>query len=125
MSVLLLLCLYTVAYTPVHELFKLPALVAHFAEHRTEDAGISLLSFLRLHYLNGNQKDADYDRDMQLPFKTGECTLASFAAVFIPVGEKSVPDVPVAAFYKAAPGYKERNFSTHYLASIWQPPRVS
>jgi hypothetical protein len=125
LSIVCLLLLYAAVYTPVSELFKLPVLITHFAEHRTEDQNISFLRFLQLHYFNGSPKDADYDRDMQLPFKNGEYTLVSFSAIFIPVMEKAVPDVPVQVLQTQKVKQSENFFSSVYLSNIWQPPRLS
>lgn len=125
LSIVCLLLLYAAVYTPVSELFKLPALITHFTEHRSEDQSISFLRFLQLHYFNGNPKDADYDRDMQLPFKNGEYTLVSLSAIFIPVMEKAVPDVPVQVLQTEKGNPSEVFISSVYLSNIWQPPRLS
>lgn len=75
-----MLSVYLAAATPLHELCKLPALLDHFQEHRREDPTISVLGFIVLHYLSGSPRDADYARDMQLPFKTLEITPLGLAA---------------------------------------------
>jgi hypothetical protein len=125
LSIICLLLLYAAVYTPVSELFKLPVLIAHFQEHRSEDQNISFLRFLQLHYFNGSPKDADYDRDMQLPFKNGEYTLVSLSAIFLPVIEKAAPDVPVQLLQTKKANRSENFISSVYLSNIWQPPRLS
>ena len=45
--------------TPVQQFLKLPVLIAHFNEHRAENAGISFLEYIQLHYFSGNPKDDD------------------------------------------------------------------
>jgi len=76
--------MYLAAATPLMELFKLPILIEHYCEHQQESPDISVAEFLFLHYFNGNPRDADYDRDMQLPFKTLEVTAFALVAVHFP-----------------------------------------
>ena len=64
------LSLYLISTTELHQLLKLPALVEHFSEHQQKDKTITLWKFLCIHYANGNKKDADYEKDSKLPFKT-------------------------------------------------------
>jgi hypothetical protein len=56
--------------TELHQLFKLPILVEHFKEHQALNRDITVLYFLKEHYICHTEIDNDYQRDMQLPFKT-------------------------------------------------------
>lgn len=47
----------------------MPEFIEHFKEHKAKNKDINLFSFITLHYLNGSGKDADYEKDMKLPFK--------------------------------------------------------
>ncbi|MEN9523358.1 MAG: hypothetical protein RL065_1735, partial [Bacteroidota bacterium] len=58
------------ANTELHQLVKLPLLMEHFVEHKTQNNKLSFLQFLTIHYSGSTQKDADYDKDMKLPFKS-------------------------------------------------------
>jgi hypothetical protein len=92
-SGLFLLVLYLATATPLAELVKVPVLFEHFQEHRQESPDISVLDFFRIHYFNGNKRDADFSRDMQLPFKTIEASSASLAVV-LPPADWSISDAP-------------------------------
>ena len=61
--------MYLIGGTELRELCKLPLLVQHFKEHQQENPAMSLMAFLKLHYLEVQQNDADFQQDMELPFK--------------------------------------------------------
>jgi hypothetical protein len=120
---ILFLTVYLFSATQVSELFKLPELFQHYIEHKAENHSLSFFTFLDLHYLHSSPKDADYTRDMQLPFKT--CIHPPLAlAVFI----MPVPPVHILENIfryekkqKLFPGIS--GYTYHYACSIWQPPR--
>ncbi|MBN8836115.1 MAG: hypothetical protein J0I09_02560 [Sphingobacteriia bacterium] len=62
--------LFLFSYTDAYQFLKLPALVQHYIQHKKSSPGISLLSFLKLHYQKKLVVDDDFQQDMQLPFKT-------------------------------------------------------
>lgn len=120
---ILFLLVYLTAYTPFREVLKLPVLVEHFMEHRALNPSISILAFLDIHYMHGSPLDADYARDMQLPFKMVSHTSLSVFAI---------PSAPVF-FSTALPLYSKKEkpilynsaaYSFNYHNSIWQPPRA-
>ncbi len=118
----LLLAAYVAAATPLGQLLKLPVLVEHFAEHRRENPDISVFGFVVLHYFSGNVRDADYERDMQLPFKSVDLPLSIFSALHFPpeaaatvvFGEPVFREriLPVSLVFPAQP----------FLATPVQPP---
>ena len=63
---------------------KIPALIEHYQEHKSENKNISIIGFIALHYLSGSQKDSDYEKDMKLPFKAHEISSVSFAIQDLP-----------------------------------------
>jgi hypothetical protein len=67
--ILSVMLIYLFGSTQVGQLVKLPILVQHYFEHKAENPGISLLSFLQIHYNDKTVIDDDYEKDMQLPFK--------------------------------------------------------
>ena len=120
---ILFLFVYLTAYTPFREVWKLPVLAEHFMEHQAEDPFISVLAFLDMHYMHDSPYDADYARDMQLPFK-----MVSHASLSVFV----IPSPPVF-FPTALPVYNKKEkpilynspaYSLNYYNSIWQPPRA-
>lgn len=122
MVTILFLSVYLTGFTPFKEVWKLPILIEHFMEHRAEDPSISILAFLDIHYMHGSPRDADYERDMQLPFK-----------VISHVGVMSVTVPPSCIFFQPAPPFYSKKekpilydvvaYSFNFHSSIWQPPK--
>jgi hypothetical protein len=122
---LTIFCFATIvtAGTELHQLFKLPVFIQHFYEHQQEDKNISLLRFVVIHYFSGNPKDSDYNRDMQLPFKTADCSSTiALAALTHPSFTNERPVFTVANNY---PALKNNTFLSSHFSDIWQPPRIS
>ena len=71
-----LLTIYRFSFTEVKEVLKIPALIEHYQEHKSENKNISIIGFIALHYLSGSQKDSDYEKDMKFRSLTddGEIT---------------------------------------------------
>jgi hypothetical protein len=61
-----LLFFYLVSFTEFREVLRLPILIQHFVEHRTQVEDMSFLEFLAMHYSTNQAHD---DQDMRLPFK--------------------------------------------------------
>jgi hypothetical protein len=119
---ILFLTAYLCSATQVRELLKLPVLFQHYLEHKQQNHSITFLAFLDIHYMHGSPRDADYDRDMQLPFKT--CMYSSVSAAF------TMPVPPVFTPEKIAYHEKKQklfldipDYIYHYSPSIWQPPK--
>lgn len=109
------------AQTELHQILKFPAFTQHFAEHKKQNAETSLLSFIILHYFSGNLHDKDYDKDMQLPFKTADCAAAiNFALA--PSASLSITK-PVIYVSRIYPAIKNSNIQSIHHADIWQPPK--
>jgi hypothetical protein len=101
----------------------LPELFQHYIEHKAENPSLSFLTFLDLHYLHGSPKDADYTRDMELPFKAYIYPPMALAVFTIPVPPVHTLEkiVPREKKQKLFPGISD--YTYHYASSIWQPPR--
>lgn len=54
------------------ELLKIPALVEHFSQHKSQQQELSFAEFLFMHYVGDDDNDADNTEDGQLPFKNSE-----------------------------------------------------
>lgn len=117
------LSVYLTAFTSLKEVWKLPVLIEHFMEHRAQDPSISFLAFLDMHYMHGSPHDADYDRDMQLPFKmVSHISLITFVIPSSTIHFQTVP-----TFYckkEKTLLYNSTAYSFYYQNSIWQPPRA-
>ncbi len=110
------------AGTELHQLLKLPVLLHHFQEHKKEDRTISLLHFIIMHYFKGSPRDKDYDRDMQLPFKTADCTTLISVAVH---PQNIIAERPEFFIKRSYPAVKNNSILTRHLSDIWQPPKFS
>lgn len=114
---------YLLSATEAQQLFKLPVMFAHFKEHKKENRSITFMRFLDIHYMHGSPKDKDYDRDMQLPFKTsGDCASAVSPA-FVPMFVQHAAPAPIALILKNTAVFQNQFLLSSYLASIWQPPK--
>ena len=108
--------------TELYQLVKLPVLLEHYREHRAGE-GLDFLSFLQRHYFAGEQRQPDYERDMQLPFKTPH--FISSISLLLAVPEQ--PNIGILP----APQNSEQGSSRYsewlpatYLQDIFQPPRA-
>jgi hypothetical protein len=120
-----LLFLYLFSATEFSQLLKLPILVEHYMEHKAEDSNISIWQFLCIHYANGNVVDADYEKDLKLPFKTHDnCNCTFFVLVPNISHHFSLNTfVPVFVKTKVLTPYQPSFLGSSYLNTIWQPPK--
>ena len=122
--ILLLLSTYLISVTDLKQLLKLPFLIEHYFEHKTENQSLTFWDFLHLHYAFEDVKNADHEQDMKLPFKShSNCSTSisyHFADNFI-----YTFDTPNSAFVTMPPviHYKALFLKSAHLSSIWQPPR--
>lgn len=118
------LSIYLLSTTEMYQLFKLPMLVEHFVEHKQENKDITLWDFLCMHYAHGIVKDADYDKDMKLPFKTHDGCINMTITAFTPNNISTGITKPVIIENKSFPHYHEVFTASSFLSSIWQPPKA-
>jgi len=117
------LSIYLFSTTELSQLLKLPSLVEHYIEHKQENRDITLWAFLCMHYAHGIVKDADYDKDMKLPFKTSDGINLTITA-FTPHNFSTEIAKPVTNETKSFPSYNEVFLASSFLSNIWQPPRT-
>ena len=122
-SAILFLTIYLLSTMAAQQLMKLPVVFQHYNEHKQEDKSISVLRFLAIHYLHGSPKDKDYDRDMQLPFKTSGDCVSSIAIAFVSLIVPFTINKPVEITEKKNYIVLDQYILSSYLASIWQPPK--
>ncbi len=114
---------YLLSTTELYQLVKLPVLVEHFVEHKQENQNITLWDFLCMHYAHGIVKDADYEKDMKLPFKTHDYSVGFTFPAFTPQNMSTVIAKPIRKVPTRFPVYKEAWKASSYLSTIWQPPK--
>ena len=119
-----LLLLYLGSTTEMHELLKMPLLIDHFIEHRSESAGLSFWDFISLHYGQGEVRPPDYDKDMKLPFKsTPEITCTASLIALIPdLQSGEITHHPENARQRVS--QKDHILSDDFPSCIWQPPKT-
>ncbi|WP_157576773.1 hypothetical protein [Asinibacterium sp. OR53] len=118
------LAIYLFSTTQAVELLKLPVVFQHYHEHKMLDKDMTFLAFLDIHYMHGSPHDDDYDRDMQLPFKTPIHTTAA-AANYVAPAPISIIAPKVFFIEKKQPLiYNTIGYSFNYHSSVWQPPRA-
>lgn len=110
--------------TELHELLKLPNLVYHFFEHRSEHSETSFTQFLQIHFLqeHNNHKDSGHDKGC-LPFQ-GEHYHPVQLLHFYANNNTDFGLIPLSSSLKTQ--YFSQSFpASVYLANIWQPPKFS
>ena len=119
------LSIYLLSTTELHQLLKLPVLVEHFAEHKSANQSVTLWRFLCMHYAHGNVHDADYEKDMKLPFKSHSCCNSTINLVFLFSNENLT--FPIYKFLdetKSVINFYSFIVGSSHLKAIWQPPQI-
>lgn len=112
------------ATTPLKELAKLPLLIEHFIEHVEANPHLDIVSFLNMHYFNGDPIDEDYEEDMKLPFKTLDFSSSVVFLIIPSFHEAILPYVSKIVTNLTSPNYKNDFSKSAALSSIWQPPKI-
>lgn len=121
--VLLFLSSYLLSTTHLSELLKFNVLIEHYNEHKTKDNTLTIIEFLCVHYAKGDVKDADYSKDMKLPFKTLNPCNHSSITICIPIPEFQF--LVIQATHYKIPGYSYAFlFTSKFHSVIWQPPKT-
>lgn len=110
--------------TQLRELCKLPLLIQHYIEHKAQNHNITFFGFLDMHYAHGDVKDADYDKDMKLPFKTISLNTTAIAFCYNSNFSFSCTKQIFAKLTKQKFPISTVHLSSSYLDAIWQPPRT-
>jgi hypothetical protein len=122
---ILLTATYLLSTTQICELFKISILVEHYFEHRVENVNLTFIDFLEVHYNGQNTKDADYEKDMKLPFKT--CDNMSLFNNFSCILNPSFEISPKKNSCTSSQSFLLYEFqhTSDFLSFIWQPPKFS
>ena len=120
---ILLISLHLFGNTEAGQVFKLPQLIKHFAQHRQQDASMRFFDFLFMHYGGDDGTDADNDQDQQLPCHNIHQNTACF--IYSPM-LKVMPDNNIYL-------WETRSYVSHLsgpipeipLTIVLQPPRLA
>lgn len=107
--------------TELHQILKAPLLVEHFYEHNDKKE-LSVLTFLEMHYLNGNVKDADFEKDMKLPFKSFQDNHPN-VVLSLPETNNFFNFIVYSVSVQKPFCFENQVNTSNFLTSIWQPPK--
>ena len=118
------IALFLFSTTELAELFRIPALLVHFVDHKEESPDITLIDFLELHY---NSQLADHPHEKEsgdhknLPFNGPHVITTIFVSTqsFV-LKPKNVPEDNTKL---KTPPSDDQFFENTYLSSIWEPPK--
>lgn len=119
----ILLFIMLCSTTEFSQLCKIPDLISHYIEHKQTNPSLSFISFLSIHYAQKSIVDADYDKDMKLPFKNGECMDFHVSVVFLNTTNYGVIIRPVFRYIKKPLVREQSLVISSFIANIWQPPK--
>lgn len=119
------LALYAMSSPLGAQLMKIPIFIEHYREHQSQAPQISLLEFVQMHYFKKQHDGGDFQRDMQLPFKSISPNAMNFVclirATILPVDAAIQQDLASLKF----PVFQEQLVSLGNFNTIWQPPRTA
>jgi hypothetical protein len=115
--------LYLFLTTEAYQVLKIPVILEHFHEHQKENKDITLLEFLNIHYMHGSPMDADYERDMQLPFKrvNQHIHASSLHVKDLTTAQLSIPLPPKESEFLIL---DDKDIQSPDLSPIFQPPKA-
>jgi len=120
---IIVLAAFLSSTTELHELFKVPHLIFHYLTHKAEQKNIGLAEFIHIHYEHDHDdthKDEHHDKGC-LPFQgEHQCSLNTITAISHPADEFFTP----LAEKNAVPALYSPTYSSSFLSSIWQPPKI-
>lgn len=119
---LFMLTVYMLSFAELHNLARVPVLLAHYTEHRQQEPSISFWSFIELHYFEPLAQDEDYQRDRQLPFRDTDCghIVSTCICSFAP----AIPGIaPPAETNREYSFFNEQSKPQSAGFDIFQPPR--
>jgi len=123
-AAILLATIYLLSATETGELLKIPLLAAHYYVHKGEDSNIGITAFLIQHYCTEDGTDSDTAEDRQLPFKSAEQFSTALFVSPVPPSHLIISR-PETSYNHTFVTRDESLLPIFYLASIWQPPRIS
>ncbi|HQX43017.1 MAG: hypothetical protein IPP06_03040 [Saprospiraceae bacterium] len=94
-------------------------------EHNHLDPRINLWEFFSIHYANSKTIDSDFEKDMNLPFKSN-INLISFDLLALPISyvTKEITCIDLNE-NNGIIAYKNNFIHASLLSNIWQPPRMA
>ncbi|WHF52032.1 hypothetical protein QGN23_01855 [Chryseobacterium gotjawalense] len=99
-------------------------MVEHFISHKSADNEMSIYAFMKMHYIDEQIKDGDYKQDLQLPFKTQDCS-GVLITLNIPPEKPSLNLQHQLVFVDRSNNfsYSEKMYPA-VIQQIWEPPKI-
>jgi len=122
MAYLLTALILTGSVIDLHDLSKVPYMLRHYQQHKSNTQSFSVSDFFDLHYgASAEQHDKqEHEQHKGLPFKTHDCTTSHISMIltdFAPHIESSFSRIiRYSNFYKST-------YTSAFSQSIWQPPK--
>ncbi len=104
------------------ELVKIPALLEHFAQHKSQQNQLSFNDFLFMHYVGDDSNSQDNNSDSELPFKG--TSQASGLNVDLYLATQIVFKCEIVheeTFDKAVPSFNE-SYAGSFNCQLFRPP---
>ncbi|SFH88881.1 hypothetical protein SAMN05443292_0635 [Halpernia frigidisoli] len=115
---------YLTSFCEVRQIAKIPILVEHYVKHKMAKHNMSIYAFFKMHYLDKQVKDKDYNEDLSLPFKKHD-NFTTFLTLNIPP-EKTVIFTQyhsICVDVSSDFSYSEK-FYPSVFQKIWEPPKI-
>ena len=117
----ILLSLYLCATTELYQFLKIPILVEHYFEHKSENPEMTVFAFLKMHYDNP-VKDADWQTDQKLPFITHhEHSIIVF--ILNPLFSLEINENQQPILSRKIIAYNDAVLDSDIINAVWQPPK--
>jgi len=117
----ILLSLYLCSTTELYQFLKIPILIEHYIEHKSENPEMTIFAFLKMHY-DHPVKDADWQTDQKLPFVTHyEHSIIVFT-INPPFNLEFIENEILILSPKIS-SYNDAILDWSMIDSIWQPPK--
>ncbi|MFM7016296.1 MAG: hypothetical protein ACKOX3_08215 [Bacteroidota bacterium] len=118
-----LIALFVANVFELNQIVKLPALLHHYYEHKSENKYESFAAFLTDHYFEQHDHASQHHRHDDLPYKSSNCS--SFHAVIVFFQNENHNTYHFSIFStslnkKPQPDFYLENFE----GKIWQPPKA-
>ncbi|MFT3844663.1 MAG: hypothetical protein QM725_06400 [Lacibacter sp.] len=123
-TAILFLTIYLFSSTELRQLAKLPILVQHYFEHKSQNSDITFAGFLAMHYEKDIIIDNDFAKDQQLPFKSHHDCQFILSVAYVPATSFTTVIKPVSVETVKHVICNDDFINSVYLSSVWQPPKA-
>lgn len=117
---IVLIFVFLCSTTEFYQFLRIPILIEHYLDHKSNNSTLGFIAFLQLHY-DHHVKDADWETDQKLPFLSdGDylTTIYTFTPKFFIELKKESLKIHASTIIS----YYERMREGRFICSIWKPP---